>query len=192
MSLILASQSPRRQQLLREAGFTFEVLVRPAEEIVPPGASPVEAAIAIAAAKAAVYADLLASHTILTADTVVAVDARILGKPADAAEATAMLKMLSGRTHSVVTGVTLANAHAVHSFACETKVTFRILTDAEIAHYVERYRPYDKAGAYGIQEWIGMVGITGIDGDYYNVMGLPIAALYEAFTRLYPHGDYRG
>lgn len=177
--LILASQSPRRQQLLREVGFAFEVLVRPNEEIIPTDVSPRAAAVLISEEKAKLYSDLSAKHIILTADTIVAVDGEMLAKPADADEATNMLLKLSGKTHSVVTGVTIFHKGSFRSFATETKVTFRKLTPDEINFYIETYKPYDKAGAYGIQEWIGMVGITAIEGDYYNVVGLPVAAVYK-------------
>lgn len=177
--LILASQSPRRQQLLRDAGFTFEVLVRPTDEAFLPEMNARAAAVFIAEGKARGYHDLCNSHIILTADTIVAVDNHILGKPADAAEATAMLQQLSGRKHSVVTGVTIYHQGHFRSVAEETFVTFRSLTKEEIFYYVDNYKPYDKAGAYGIQEWIGMVGIAGIEGDYYNVMGLPISTVYR-------------
>lgn len=177
--LILASQSPRRQQLLREAGISFEVLVRPNEEELPLDVSPRAAAVMISEAKATIYTDLSAKNIILTADTIVAVGGEMLAKPADADEAAAMLDKLSDKTHSVVTGVTLFHKGNFRSFAVETKVTFRKLTAAEIGYYIETYQPFDKAGGYGIQEWIGMVGITAIEGDYYNVVGLPVAAVYR-------------
>ncbi|MEZ4828055.1 MAG: Maf family nucleotide pyrophosphatase [Bacteroidia bacterium] len=176
--LILASQSPRRQQLLRDLGFTFETVVRPSEETIPPGLTPREVAIAISCEKARNYTDLSYDHVIITADTIVVCGEEILGKPAAREEAFSMLRKLSGITHSVISGVTILHENQYHSFAEETRVTFRELTDAEISYYTDRYQPYDKAGAYGIQEWIGMIGVSAIEGDFYNVMGLPVARLY--------------
>ncbi len=177
--LVLASGSPRRQQLLAEAGFEFEVLVRPVDEIIPDDLHPRAVAVLISENKAKAYTDLPSEKVIVTADTVVVVGEKILGKPADSAEARAMLLLLSGKTHQVMTGVTLLHEGKFKSFVEESQVTFRELTEAEIAYYINRDRPFDKAGAYGIQEWIGMVGITRIEGDYYNVMGLPMSRLYQ-------------
>lgn len=177
--LILASQSPRRQQLLRDAGFSFEVQVRPTDETFPPGATAREAAICVAETKARCFDDLCQSHIILTADTVVAIDNHLLAKPADTTEAAEMLRALSGRSHSVVTGIALYHQNKLISSAIETLVSFKELTDTEIAYYINQYKPFDKAGSYGIQEWIGMIGIMGIRGDYYNVMGLPVSTIYQ-------------
>jgi len=174
---MLASKSPRRQQLLREAGFEFEVLVREVEEPVTPGKSPAEVAEEIAHRKSLAYTDLSAEKLIITSDTVVAVDTLILGKPADKAEGVEMLSLLSGRSHEVITGVCFQYKGRFHLFHESTQVFFKALTSEEIDHYLEVYRPYDKAGAYGIQEWIGMMAITHIHGDYYNVMGLPVCRL---------------
>ena len=115
---------------------------------------------------------------LITADTLVLLGDQVLGKPADRAEAVQMLQLLSGRTHAVITGVALRTPGRIHSFSDTTEVDFKPLTDAEIAYYIEKYRPYDKAGAYGIQEWIGYAGITAIRGSYFNVMGLPVQRLY--------------
>jgi septum formation protein len=182
--IILASQSPRRQQLLREAGFTFEVFVRPVPEDAPDDLHPRAVAVLIAENKAKAYDDLARQNIVITADTVVALDDQMLAKPADAEEAAAFLRKLSARTHSVFTGVTLFYKGRLRSFAEETLVTFRKLREPEIAHYINEYKPFDKAGAYGIQEWIGLVGISRIEGDYYNVMGLPMARLYEELLQL--------
>lgn len=183
--LLLASQSPRRQQLLRDAGFEFEVLVRPVEEDFPGQMTPRAVAVMVSENKAKAYHDLSGKYIIITADTIVALDDEIMGKPADAADATRMLKRLSGRTHTVATGVTLFHGGKFRSFAEETSVSFRPLSDSMIQHYIERYKPFDKAGAYGIQEWIGMVGCSRIEGDYYTIVGLPMSRLYQellAFT----------
>ena len=135
--------------------------------------------------KSTAYSDLATDGAMLiTADTVVICDGRIMGKPATRDEALEMLRALSGRQHTVVTGVTLRQGPKIRSFAETTIVNFAELSDAEISEYVDRYRPYDKAGAYGIQEWIGCIGITGIQGCYYNVMGLPLHHLYQALRAL--------
>lgn len=175
--LILGSQSPRRQQLLREVGFDFEVVVRPVNEYFPEDLHPRAVAVMISENKAKPFDDLSAKHIVITADTIVALEDHLMGKPADAAEAMEMLGRLSGRTHSVFTGVTLFYQGRFRSFAEETLVTFRRLKKEEIAYYVNTYQPLDKAGAYGIQEWIGMTGVSRIEGDYYNVVGLPLARL---------------
>ncbi|MEO1588786.1 MAG: Maf family nucleotide pyrophosphatase, partial [Bacteroidota bacterium] len=124
------------------------------------------------------YDDVAANNLVITADTLVALEDKIMGKPADAEVAYKMLKRLSGRTHTVITGVTLFHEGRFKSFSEETYVTFRRLNDSEINYYIEKYEPFDKAGSYGIQEWIGMIGVTRIEGDYFNVMGLPTAKLY--------------
>ena len=178
--LILASQSPRRRQLLSDAGIEFELAPRfECEESFPDTMPAHEVAEYLSRLKSEAYPEPLGERDILlTADTVVIAHSRILGKPADRAEAIAMISMLSGCEHDVVTGVTLRTATRTHSFSVKSKVCFRSLDEEEIAYYVDTYRPYDKAGAYGIQEWIGYVGIEGIDGSFYNVMGLPVQRLY--------------
>ena len=181
MKLLLASKSPRRRQLLSQLGYPVEFVDIDVDEHVPVG-TPAEAmAELIARHKADAYPKELISDdaVVVTADTVVVLDDRPLGKPASHQEAIDMLHALSGRHHSVYTGVCLRSAERTLHFTERTDVFFRELTDDEITHYVDTYRPFDKAGAYGIQEWIGMVGITRIDGCYYNVMGLPLAALYS-------------
>jgi septum formation protein len=177
--IILASGSPRRQQLLKELGIDFEVVVREVEEIIPEDIHPRAVAVLLSENKAKAYDDLSKGHIVITADTIVALDDDIFSKPQDEAEAIHMLKRLSGRSHQVITGVTLFQDGRFKSFSDETVVTFRKLSDAEVHHYVDNYKPYDKAGAYAIQEWIGMIGITRIEGDYYNVVGLPTGKLYE-------------
>ena len=181
--LILASGSPRRQQLLQDMGFDFSVVVREVDESFPAGLTPEETVLHIVRKKAAAYADLAGQSLVITADTIVVLDQQILGKPADAEEATRMLGALSGRAHQVITGVALSHDGQHTAFFESTEVVFAHLDAAAIRYYVDHYRPYDKAGAYGIQEWIGMVGITAIHGDYYNVMGLPTARLHAALQQ---------
>lgn len=177
--LVLASNSPRRQQLLRNLGFEFEVVVRDVEEIIPEYMHPRAVAVLIAENKAKAYDDLSQDHLIITADTVVVLDDQILGKPEDEVAAVEMLRSLSGRDHTVISGVCFFHRGRFKSFAEATKVHFRDLNADEIRYYIETFKPFDKAGGYGIQDWIGMVGITGIEGDYYNVMGLPLASFYR-------------
>ena len=178
--LILASQSPRRRQLLADAGIEFELAPRfECEESFSEDMPAIEVAEYLSKLKSEAYPQPLAERDILlTADTVVIAENRILGKPADRAEAIKMITMLSGHEHEVVTGVTLRTAERVKSFSVVSKVYFRELSTEEIEYYVDNYRPYDKAGSYGIQEWIGYVGIEGIEGSFYNVMGLPVQRLY--------------
>ncbi|MEM6345254.1 MAG: Maf family nucleotide pyrophosphatase [Bacteroidota bacterium] len=183
--LILASQSPRRQQLLRELEFEFEVVVRPTNEYFPEDIHPRAVAVLISENKAKQYDDLSPKNIIITADTIVAIEDEILGKPKDYEEGMSMLQKLSGRTHQVITGVTLFHKGHFRSFAEETYVTFRRLSETQIRHYLEHYKPFDKAGAYGIQEWIGKVGISRIEGDYYNVMGLPVSHLYQELSQFF-------
>jgi len=184
--LILASASPRRRELLAQLGASVELApVRKVDESYPEGTAPEEVPVYISRVKALAYSDMIGENEILvTADTVVIDGGRVLGKPRDAADACAMLEELSGHTHKVVTGVTLMSAERHLSFGVVTEVDFAPLGSDEIDYYVERYRPFDKAGAYGIQEWIGYVGITGIRGDYYNVMGLPLCALYARLKEI--------
>lgn len=182
--LILGSQSPRRQQLLKDLGFEFEIIVRPVEEVVERDLHPRAVAVMISESKAKAFDDLTNKHIVITADTIVALGDEIMGKPADKEEAADLLRKLSGKTHLVVTGVTLFHKGRFKSFSEETTVTFRDLTEEEIWHYIRTAEPFDKAGAYGIQDWIGMIGITRIEGCYYNVMGLPLSKLYTELTQL--------
>lgn len=177
--LILASGSPRRKDLLEQVGIEFEILVRDVDEYYPDSLHPRAVAVLIAENKAKAYGDLSMKNIVMTADTVVALDGKVLGKPADREDAMAMLTRLSGKNHSVITGITLFHKGKFQSFSEETKVKFRKLSMDQIRYYVEKYEPYDKAGAYGIQEWIGMIGVEKIEGDFYNVMGLPVGRLYE-------------
>ena len=183
--LILASNSPRRKELLAELGMPFEVRVLQDIDEEYPGDLPVnEVARYIAKEKADAYRRIIApDELIITADTVVIVGDEILGKPVDEADAVRMLKLLSGRTHQVTTGVCLLTAEKESCFDVTTDVTFKALSDDEIHYYVNHYRPFDKAGAYGIQEWIGYIGVTGLHGSYYNVMGLPVQRIYQELTK---------
>ena len=182
--LILASNSPRRKELLAGLGVPFEVRVlQDIDEHYPESLPVNEVARYIAKEKADAYRRIVASdELIITADTVVIVGDEILGKPVDEADAVRMLQLLSGRTHQVTTGVCLLTAEKERCFDVTTDVTFKPLTDEEIHYYVDRYRPFDKAGAYGIQEWIGYIGVTGLNGSYYNVMGLPVQRIYQELT----------
>lgn len=184
--LILASNSPRRKELLGGLGVDFEVRVlKGIEESYPPSLPVSQIAEYIAVEKAEAYRDTLrADDLLITADTVVIVENEVLGKPKDAADAARMLRLLSGKTHQVTTGVCLTTAEQQRRFSVTTDVTFKTLTDEEIAYYITTYQPYDKAGAYGIQEWIGYVGVTSLAGSYYNVMGFPIQRIYSELLKL--------
>lgn len=179
--IVLASNSPRRKELLAGLGLPFEVRVLEGIDESYPHNLPVsEVALYIAELKADAYRTTMASdELIITADTVVIVGDMILGKPQDEADACHMLRRLSGCTHQVMTGVCLLTEKKERRFAVTTDVTFKLLTDEEIQYYVSHYKPYDKAGAYGIQEWIGYIGVTGLQGSYYNVMGLPVQRIYQ-------------
>ena len=188
MRLLLASKSPRRRQLLGELGYPVEFISLDVDEHVPAGTPAADTAELLARRKAeACPAAMIGDGTILVAaDTVVVLGDKVLGKPADRSEALAMLHDLADKSHQVYTGVCLRTTQQTISFTEKTDVFFRPLSDEELSYYVDNYRPYDKAGAYGIQEWIGMVGISRIDGCYYNVMGLPVARVYEAIRRMVP------
>ncbi len=184
LKIILASASPRRKELLAGLDLDFEVkVIKGVSESYPETLRAEEVPQYISREKAAAY-QVADNELLLTADTVVIVDNTILGKPHDADDARRMLRLISGRTHQVVTGVTLTTAKAQKTFGVTTDVTFRQLTDDEIDYYITRYRPFDKAGAYGIQEWIGYVGVTSIQGSYYNVMGLPVQRIYQEIMEI--------
>ena len=206
MKIILASNSPRRKELLAGLGLEYEVrTLQGLDESYPEGLSMEEIPQYISRKKAAAYT-LQPDELLITADTIVYLEGEVLGKPADETEAKEMLRKLSGKTHQVVTGVTLKaspdpskggenggnetpsllerDGVRLHSFACVSQVTFAKLTEAEIDHYVTQYRPLDKAGAYGIQEWIGYIGVTSLEGSYFNVMGLPVQRLYSEMKKL--------
>jgi septum formation protein len=179
MPLLLASNSPRRKQLLTDAGFVFDVEVIPTDESFPDDLPAEHVAEYIAAGKAEMFRHVRPSYLVLTADTVVIADHHILNKPADEQEAFDMLKMLSGRSHQVVTAVSLLAGNTLQTVSDQANVYFRELKDSEITYYIEHYKPFDKAGAYGIQEWIGMVGIEKIEGSFYTIMGLPVQVVYQ-------------
>ena len=178
-SIILASQSPRRKELLSLLDLEFTVEVKSIDEIFPKDLKTSKVAEYLAELKASAFTNIKDDQVIITADTVVILNDTILGKPKDKAEATEMLHRLSNRSHEVITGVCLKSAQKSSTFSSSTKVYFKDLTDAEIDYYIENYKPYDKAGSYGIQEWIGAIGITKIEGSYFNVVGLPIQELNE-------------
>ena len=185
-NIILASNSPRRKELLAGLGMPFEVRVlQDIDESYPADLPVSEVALHIAGKKADAYRAIVRDdELIITADTVVIVGEEILGKPVDEADAVRMLRLLSGRTHQVTTGVCLLTASQERRFAVTTEVTFKELSDEEIHYYVTTYKPFDKAGAYGIQEWIGYVGVTCLHGSYYNVMGLPVQRIYETLRTM--------
>ncbi|MDD4192708.1 MAG: Maf-like protein [Mangrovibacterium sp.] len=178
--LILASESPRRQQLLRELGLDFEVRPSFLEEFYPEELGMTAIPVYLAELKAdAMKSDLKENELLITADTIVWKDDQVLNKPATREEAIAMLKSLSGSQHQVITGMHLMSVAKKVSFHAVTEVCFDELTEEEITYYVDHFAPYDKAGGYGIQEWIGYVGINRIEGSFYNVMGLPVHKLYQ-------------
>jgi septum formation protein len=183
--VILASQSPRRKQLLEQAGIPFEVKVVDTAETFPAGMHIPEIPVHIARQKSAAVAALCsADDIIITADTVVVLDDKIIGKPKDRDDAINILTSLSGRTHRVITGVVIQHNGQEQSFSKETEVHFKPLTNEQIIYYIDGYKPYDKAGAYAIQEWIGAVGIESINGCFYNVMGLPISNVVEVLEKM--------
>ena len=179
--IVLASNSPRRRELLSQLGLDFTVrTLADVDESYPEGLTNEETACYIARKKAEAHAaaQMAADELIITADTIVCNAGSVLGKPTDAADAKQMLKQLAGRTHQVVTGVAIVTPAKQQTFAVTSDVTFAPLTDAEIDFYISQYRPFDKAGAYGIQEWIGLVAVEELRGSFFNVMGLPVQRLY--------------
>ena len=180
--LIVASSSPRRQFLMKEAGFVFTVEKPDVDESYPPELLADQVAKYLAEKKAEFFRLSMTNELVLTADTVVLLDDRLLNKPGDRKEALAMLTDLSGRTHKVITGVCILSKEKEVSFDDTTDVTFQKLSKQEIEFYVDNYKPFDKAGAYGAQDWIGMVAIQKIVGSYFNVMGLPIHKVYQHLT----------
>lgn len=182
---ILASQSPRRKQLLQELGLPFTIEVRSVVETYPETLSAKDTAIFLAEKKSTAFPieEIPENVILIFADTVVAADDEILGKPKDHTQAVEILKKLSGKSHQVITGVFLKARNQQRKFGVSTKVMFKELTDIEIDYYVENFKPFDKAGAYGIQEWIGVAAIQGIEGSYFNVVGLPVHELYEQLLK---------
>jgi septum formation protein len=183
-NIILASRSPRRQQLLHELGLKFDVVIKEYDEIYPEGLAGEEIARYIAHEKAASFKnELSAKDIVIAADTIVWCNKKVLGKPLDQEDAVAILKEISGNTHEVITGVSIRSLTGELTFSESTKVTFEVFTDEEIAYYIANYKPYDKAGAYGIQEWIGIIACSHIDGSYFNVVGLPVQRLYKELQK---------
>jgi septum formation protein len=183
--IILASQSPRRKQLLEWAELPFEIIVKETDERFPPGLEPEEVAVYIARNKAlAVQQQAGNAKIILAADTIVVLGDNIIGKPVHREDAVSILLALSGSVHKVITGVVIRKGEQEIAFADVTEVEFHNITVSEIEFYVDKYKPYDKAGAYAIQEWIGVVGIKSINGDFYNVMGLPVSRVVREVRKL--------
>ncbi len=187
--IILASQSPRRKQLLQWAEVPFEVIVHDTDESYPPDLPTEEVPIHIARAKALAVHQTLSpkdqkERIVVAADTVVVLKGNIIGKPKDREDALSILSKLQGREHQVITGVCVKKGSKEKVFADLTRVLFHPLTNAQLAYYVDQYQPYDKAGAYAIQEWIGVIGVQSITGDYYNVMGLPVSRVIKVLEEL--------
>ena len=180
-NIVLASKSPRRQELMKGIGLEFSVITKDVDESYPSNMSVYDVAPFLSLKKAKAFNDeeLPENYMVITADTVVIVDDMILGKPKDEADARGMLGRISGKKHSVITGVTIRTSDKVKTFSVVSKVSFEILDQEEIDYYVNNFRPYDKAGAYGIQEWIGYIGVNYVEGSYFNVMGLPTQKLYK-------------
>jgi septum formation protein len=183
-NIILASGSPRRQELFKELGLDFSIQVKEVEEVFP--SSLKESAITnyLAELKAAAFIDLAENDIVITADTIVWLNNKAIEKPKDKQHAIEMLKELSGKGHKVITSICIKTFDSQKVFYNETMVYFKALTMEEIFYYVEKHEPFDKAGAYGIQEWIGFIGLTKIEGSYFNVMGLPVHKLYEELMKL--------
>ncbi len=186
-NIILASQSPRRQELLKELGLEFSILVKKnIDESYPKGLNSTEIALYLAEHKASYYIeDLKQNDLLITADTIVCYNNKILNKPANYEEAKEMLKLLSGNKHQVITGVCLRTKQQSKTFAVSTDVYFNNISEQEIDFYINNYKPYDKAGAYGIQEWIGYIAVKKIEGSYFNVVGLPVQYLYEELKKMW-------
>lgn len=183
--LILASGSPRRQQFFKDLGLDFEIRLKDVEEVYPPKLKHFEISDYLAQLKSLPFEnELNESDILITSDTIVWYNNKALGKPRNTQEAFEMLSALSGTTHEVITSVCFKTTTFQKTVASVTKVTFKILTSEEINYYIDKYTPFDKAGAYGIQEWIGAIGITKIEGDYNTVVGLPVHILYRELSNL--------
>lgn len=184
--IILGSQSPRRKSLLEGLGIPFEVHVIPTKEEFDPEGGPAKVATALALDKGNCFKEMLKTDPtllVITADTIVSVGDKILNKPVDRDDAFRMIKILNGNNHTVFTGVAITTINNQEAFVSSTNVYFNELSDEEIYYYIDSCKPYDKAGSYGVQEWIGYVGIRSIEGDFFNVMGLPLNALYEKLKK---------
>lgn len=182
--VILASKSPRRSELLKLMGFDFKVVIKEVDETFEKTLKPHDVAVYIAEKKARAFDETIDDEIVITADTIVVLGEKILGKPDDEKHAFAMLKGLSGHKHEVITGVALLHRHRLHTFYDSSDVYFNQLTDQEIMFYIQHFHPFDKAGSYGVQDWIGMVGIRRIEGSYTNVMGLPTEKLYNELKKI--------
>ncbi|MEN8138472.1 MAG: Maf family nucleotide pyrophosphatase [Bacteroidota bacterium] len=183
--ILLASGSPRRQQFFRELGLSFEIRLKEIDESYPDNLKREEIAIYISEKKAGAFNDLDQDEILVTSDTIVWLENVALGKPVNKEDAFEMLKRLSGKSHEVITAFTIKSKDKKLSDFSITKVNFKDLSDEEIEFYIENYQPYDKAGAYGIQEWIGLIGIDKIEGSYFNVVGLPVNKLYKRLLEFY-------
>jgi len=182
--IILGSRSPRRQELLRELGLQFEVVTKDWDESYPAYLTGPEIALCVAEEKAKSFLpEIRGNEVVITADTIVWCGNEVLPKPTDREDALRIIRKISGRTHEVITGVCLLSSAKMVSFQSSTRVTFSELTDEEIVHYISRYKPYDKAGAYGIQEWIGIAACSSIEGSYFNVVGLPVEQVYRELKK---------
>ncbi len=187
--VLLASASPRRQELIKRVGIPFKTMVKDVDESYPSELEGSAVASYIAQKKAAAYEHEIGNgETVITADTIVLVEGKVLGKPANKVEALEMLQLLSGKAHEVITAVCIRNSHINNCFESRTTVRFRTLEMDEMNHYIDQYKPYDKAGGYGIQEWIGHVGIVSIEGSYDNVVGLPVEALWKELHEMQKAG----
>ena len=184
--VILASNSPRRKELLTGLGVDYEVRTLPdVDESYPDTLQGADIPLYIAKEKADAYRDMLQpGELMITADTIVWLDGKVLGKPKDREDALCMLRAMSGRTHEVFTGVCITTTEWQRSFAAQTEVRLSKLSEEEIAYYIDKFQPMDKAGAYGVQEWIGFIGVENISGSYYNIMGLPVQRLYKELIRI--------
>ena len=176
--LVLGSNSPRRKQLLEEAGYHFDLIKYDFDETIPKGLSPIESAEHLARDKNKNYRSHLKDEILITADTIVVAEDKMMGKPENHKQAYEMLQTLSGKSHHVISGVSISDPQKGHTFSDITHVTFDTLSDEEINFYIRKFSPFDKAGAYGIQDWIGLTKITQIEGSYFNVMGLPTQLVY--------------
>ena len=182
--IILASKSPRRQELMKLLGMDFRVVLKEVDESYPEGLAPAEIAIYISEKKAHAFDESISNEIVITADTIVVINGQILGKPENEEHAFEILTTLSGSKHQVITAVSLLKDHQVHSFYETSEVYFKALTPEQIRHYITTGQPMDKAGAYGIQEWIGLIAIEKINGSYTNVVGLPTHRLYEELSKI--------
>ena len=180
-NIVLASKSPRRQELLKGIGIDFSIQTKEVDESYPHRLPVIDVApfLSLKKAKAFEDAELPDNYMVITADTVFIVDNEILGKPKDHDDAVRMMELLSGKVHKVVTGVTVHTKDKTKTFSVVSKVTFEKLDNQEVEYYIDNFKPYDKAGAYGVQEWIGYIGVSNVEGSYYNVMGLPTQKLYK-------------